>query len=407
MSDCGFSLRVNGSWVGLGGVQRGVGVGFERPRDEFASVGNVRHDQKARRVSRIWNIDLGQLAGPEQVAALMVAAQGDGGDVMLWDESAARANLLDPVVVRGRDEYPLINCGGLVLRSLTAGPGSPVTTEDVQLKANATIKSDGQSSPKLATGPDLDSLVKVAVPATPAGMTLTSAALVLTPRSGTGGGIDAHHAPNSWTQPGGVQTTDYWTSVPAGALAGSATTATTTVIALSGFGAFAGSDMTLRLTQDSGSATFRSRDEATGYPVLRLTYEPDASPAVIAQHLKAGNYWLTAWTDAPGGTTIGSISSTAGSLPLVAPTGTGLRRVTIQLGVITSTADRDWTITIDASTTYLLGGLGLASLDTGTYLPGHKTPVRVSVDDPSLVLDMLLAAQQGLGQRAAVLREVG
>src|SRR5690606_27110707 len=106
-----------------------------------------------------------------------------------------------------------------------------------------------------------------------------------------------------------------------------------------------------------------------------------ASPRVIAQHLKAGAYWLTCTTDAPASTTIGTIASSAGSLPLIVPAGSGMRRISLPLGVITSVADRDWTITINDSTSYLLGGLGLASLESDVYLPGHKTPVPVRVED--------------------------
>lgn len=124
-----FSLRVNNRWVDIPSVQQSVDVSAERPLDEWVSVGGVRHITVARRAPRTWSLPLGDLTGPEEVGALMVAAQGDGGDVMLWDDSVARANMLDPVVIAPPVGTTVLQAGssGLWLRSLTVGTSSETT----------------------------------------------------------------------------------------------------------------------------------------------------------------------------------------------------------------------------------------------------------------------------------------
>lgn len=409
---CGFWLRVNNYWLPIEGVQSGVGYGFERARDGFSSVAGVAHAQEALRAVRSWSVNFGEQVGPETVAALMMAAQQDAGDVMLWDEAAARANLLDPVAVGAREGYPVMLCDGMPVISLTSASGEdePTTVREVPLKANARIAStSGNTVAQIETSATHDALVKVSVPDAPVGTVLAKAELVLTRRFAEAGEgtVTVKHASNAWTEPYGVSSTGYWASVPGGATAGSAASAPVTVVELSGVAAFQGADMSLRLSQSVGVSGFVARSSAADVPILRLTYSVPPKDRIIRQHLRAGSYWLTYWTNAAAGTQVGTLAADGASLPLITGAGLGLRRISVDLSAATELADRDWTITIDDSSTYLLGGLMLTDVPPTHYLPGHKTPVRVTVDDPSLDLGSLYPGEQGKGQRGTTIREVG
>lgn len=419
MSDCGARLRINGTWVTVKGIKSGVGVDTERPGDGFTSIGGVFHEQRARRGRRSWSVDLGQLESPEVVAALMVAAQGDGGDVWLWDEQAARANMVDPLAIAPRPEYPPVNCGGLALRSLTRGPAGGASFVDVQAKANAAIASSGMAWDwwlGIEAG-TRDALLKFSVPPAPAGMALASAQLILTSNSITGSGtVTAKFASNGWVEPGGGfagTMTGYWTSIPGGTTAGStALTADTTTISLSGVAAYASTDMSLRVSvagSGTPSAAYRPRYSSSGYPVLRLNYGTTAYPRTFTQHIP-GDVAVTVafWTTAPDGTTVGTRTLPGGgtaNLVVPATGGSGLRRVSVTIAAPGSDYDAVWTI--NDSTTYLLAGFGISSLAHDFYAAPHKTPVRVVVDDPTLSLDSLYAGEQGHGARTVTIREVG
>lgn len=241
---CGYWLRVNNYWLPIEDVQSGVGYGFERARDGFSSVGGVAHAQESLRAARTWTVGFGEQVGPEAVAALMMAAQQDAGDVMLWDESAARANLLDPVAVGAREGYPVMLCDGMPVVSLTSGGTAPTVTEDVSAKANVWTVSDGSTFVGLATGGSMgrESLVKFPVPPAPAGRSLVSSELVLSKAGGGAGTVSAWAASNAWIEKSGV--TDYWTSVPRGASRGSgASVFPETKIPVSGVSAFEGSTL--------------------------------------------------------------------------------------------------------------------------------------------------------------------
>lgn len=405
MADCGFWLRLNGEWVPLPGVQAGVQVAAERRTDGFVSVGGVQHLVSARRAPRSWQLDLGH-AGPEAVAALAVAAQGDGGDVWLWDESAARENLLDPIAARGVDAYLVVDCGGLPLMSLTQGSAGPPVTRDVALKANVVIFSGGEAR-GLELGDGMDALVKVSVPPTPSGQTLLGAELVLT-AAGSGGSsdVDAYAASNAWVEPVAHSNAGYWWSVPAGSLVGSASPVSGVwSIPLTGVDSFAGADMSLRLVGDALLVDrFVDRAAASNVPVLRLTYESSASESreIVLPPLRPGEYTLSGWTDADPDTVLGELdpgsSWVAGSTPEL---GT-MRRVSQDF-----TLSGPVTLTLPDSDEYLLAGVGLATLDHDTYMPGRKTPTRVKVEDPTLTLDMLYSGEQGRGPRSVTIREVG
>ena len=401
---CGAALRVNGQWVDIPGIQSGLTIDTARPTSEFVSVGGVRHTQSARRAPRTWQINLGEQVSPEAVAALMTAAQGDGGDVMLWDESAARANLLDPVAVRGRDTYPVVDCGGVPLRSLTAGSSSSTMSVDHAAVANASITSTASAVEDFLTlTPTTQALIKFSVPATPAGWTLVGAQLVLTRAFGSGG-VDVHHASGSWVEISGPA--PYWTTVPSGALAGSGAAAVETVISLSGVGSYAGTDMTLRLVGDSVLTSFRSRRNIPGAPVLRLTYQATPQDRVITQHLREGDWSISCWTDAAPTTELAVLTAPSSTVRrLRAPEGSGVRLATYQTSI--STAPRDWTLTVPDSTSYVLAGLMLSTLTPAAYIAPHKTPVRVVVDDPTLTLTSLYSGEQGKGPRTVTIREQG
>jgi hypothetical protein len=415
---CGFRLRVNGTWVNVDGVQSGVQIASERPGDEFVSVGGVRHAQRARRAPRTWTVDLGALTGPEQVAALMTAAQGDGGDVMLWDESAARANMLDPVAIAPRPDYPVVMCGDVPLRSLTRGPSGAASLDDVQAKANLAIGSDGMAWdwPGVAAGTQ-DALLKFSVPTPPPGISLSSAQLILTASASSASGtVTAKLASNAWVETGsgfGGTPTGYWTSIPGGTTAGSAALgAVTTTISLSGVAAYAGSDMSLRLSvagTGSPNATFTPRVFASGYPILRLNYGADAYPRTFTQHVPADVAQIVSfWTTAADGTVIGTRTVPAGTTTNVTVPATGssgLRKVSITIAAPGTDYDSAWVL--NDSTTYLLAGLGFSTLAHDAYAAPHKTPTWVVVDDPTFSLDSLYANQQGKGVRTVTIREVG
>ena len=406
---CGFFLRMHGLWVDLPGVKAGVQRATERASSSWSSVGGVRHTQSVRRATRSWPLDFGH-AGPEAVAAVAVAAQGDGGETWLWDESSARANLLDPLAVRGRDSYPVVVCGTTPLRSLTAGSVITRKTETVALKANRTIRATGVDSIRpLVLAPDAaEVLVKVAVPPTPDGWQFLKAELVLTSNGQAvpSGAITAHTAPNSWAEGSGPS--DYWTSVPAGPAVGYAPAGAP--IELAGVAGFEGADMSLRLRQAGGAGSFYiDRSAYTNPAELRITYSSVGADRVFTQHLRRGAYTFGCWTSATAGTTVGKIAFDTGAGPaeiaLTAPEGTGWRHMTYTFPVVDPL---DVTFTIYDTASYLLGGLMLSTIPhPGVYLPGEKTPVRVRVEDPTLVLDMLLTGEHGRGPRTVNISEVG
>ena len=424
----GAALRVNGVWCPIDGIQSGLQAQAERPGSEFSSLGGVRHAQSARRAPRTWSVDLGH-AGPESVALLATAAAGDGGDVWLWDEAAARANLLDPLAVRGRDGYPTVMCGSVPLRSLTIGPGSggsgggPVV--DVPAAANVILLNEPPESTNTSPGVAMEAgyaetLIRFNVPPTPAGLGLFSAHLVLS-ADVAGDGIDAHVAASSWVE--STAATDYWSSVPAGALLGSASWAAGQwVIDLGDLTAFEGGPLSMRLAVDSATAYPTDRAAAAGFPVLRMTYSLLAEDRLIDQHLRAGSYLMSAWTDAPGGTVVGSWSISVGGVTYAADirvdgTNPGAMRWA-KLLLAADAAGTDWsgtvfgdldvTFTVFDSDDYLLAGLMVSTLEhPDVYLHPHKTPVRVKVDDPTVTLDSLWEGEQGRGPRSVTIGEVG
>lgn len=415
----GYRLRVNGQWVDLEGVQAGVQIAAERGGDEFSTPGGVRHGQQARRAARTWNINLVEQASPEMVAALMVAAQGDGGDVMLWDEQAARANMLDPVAIAPRPEYPVVNCGGLSLRSLTRGPSSGAGFEDVQAKANASIGSSGMAWDwwlGIEAG-TRDALLKFSIPPAPAGMALVSAQLILSSTSTTGSGtVTAKFASSGWVEPGGGfggTMTGYWTSIPGDTTAGSTTlTADTTTISLSGVAAYAGSDMSLRVSvagSGTPSAGYKPRTYTPGYPILRLNYGATAYPRTFTQHVPGDVAQVVSfWTSAADGTVIGTRTVPAGTttnVTIPATGSSGLRKVSITIAAPGTDYDSAWTI--NDSTSYVLAGLGISTLSHVGYAAPHKTPSHVIVEDPTLSLDAVYDGEQGKGARSVTIKEVG
>lgn len=407
---CGCpSLRLNGVWVSLHGVQSNLQRQIERPGSSFTTVGGVRHAQTAPRPIRSWGLDFGQ-SGPEAVAALAVAAQNPSGEVWLWDESAARANMLDPLPLADRPGYPLIDCGGMPLLSLTSGAEAATTTRDVPLKANLTIRSTGESAAYdwLALDPGtVDALLKVSVPPTPTGMQLESAELILFPDEVLSGStVTARRASNAWTEEGGV---DYWTSVPGGTVLGTAAVGVpSTSVPLGDITAFVGTDMSVRLSASGMFAIVEGRNLAHP-PILRITYNVLAKDRTFTQQLRAGTYYLGCWSDAAAGTEFGQMVVDLGSGPITAPllatAGSGWRYMSAPV-----TLPNPVTVecTIWDSADYLLGGFMLSTVDhPGVYLPGEKTPVRVKVNDPTLVLAELYGGLQGQGERTVTLEEVG
>lgn len=412
---CGFWLRLNGQWVALDGVQAGVGRESERPSSSGTSVGGVRHWQSARRAARSWDLDFG-MAGPEAVTALAIAAQGDGGDVMLWDESIARQNLLDPIPLAARPGYPVVMCGSMPLVSLTAGPSAATKTDTVPLKAHVRIQADHVFNIHdfLVLSPgEVDALVKVMIPPTPAGMDLVSAELLLTAVGDVDGTINAHAFTNAWIEQTDIADTY---DIPAGVLLGSAPAASTTVVPLGDVTAYVGTDLSVRLSQTGGTGSMFNSRFVVNPPMVRLTYAVLAKDRTFDQHLRPGTYILSAWTDAEPGTQIGTLTTLWGGVlatgPLTITAGTltdpstGWRYVAIELPEMENPIDVS--VALFDSADYLLAGAMLSTLDhPGVYMSAQKTPVRVRVEDPKLTLDRLLPGEQGIGQRSVTLSEVG
>ena len=146
-----------------------------------------------------------------------------------------------------------------------------------------------------------------------------------------------------------------------------------------------------------------------GFPLRSLTAGSSGTGAgatVLTRPIVPGFPLIVAvWTDATAGTTVGSVDDGDGSLPLVAPAGTGPRVTSVELNA--PEAD-SLTITIPASTTYLVSGLTLTDgLAPSSWLPGQATPCQVSVSDPSAALQRLPQGRMVMADYAVTLREVG
>jgi hypothetical protein len=414
MSD-GYFLRVNGHWVPIPNVQSGVQVTSERAVSSFTSVAGVPHSQASRRAPRTWNVDLGSQVGPEAVSALMVAAEGDGGDVLLWDEAAARANALDPLSAIAPANYPGVLCGTVPLRSLTRGTGGSANLIKTELStAHAIIRPSGVTGRGVFMAAQVDSLLRFQIPPTPEGMALTSAELRLFGPSGSP--IDVYATVGGWVEPptSAATTSNYWETATTGTLLGSGARTTPLggwSIQLSGVSAYVNSVLNLRLKVDSGSADPVDRIGNTGTPPsLVLRYVTLGGPSVFRQYLREGDYRITVWTDAAEGVEFGSWTADVGAGPITGPlyatAGTGWRRISLP---ITLTFPVEVTFTINDSAAYRIAGLMVTSTlaEVTNYRAPHKTPVPVYVEDPTLTLDSLYDGEQGMGQRSVVIREDG
>lgn len=417
----GFWLRVNSKWMPLEGVQAGVGIATDRPASDFTSLGGRRYVSRAKRGPREWSLDFSH-ATPEAVRLLALAAQGQAGDVMLLDLSATRENMLDPLVCVGSDSaYPLIDCSDLPLRSVS--PGSAVTeTKEVRLSTIVTLDAStpdaagSKTTFSLRSSPAIEAILKVEVPADPTGRTLTGASLVVaqqgaSPSSAT---VNAYAMSNAWV-PSKFGPT--WNNAPsAGSLVGTVTgplvDSDQRIIPLSGVTAFRGSTMSLRLRTTSTTRMslypldFNPYWPDYVYPRLVLTYDVAAASSAFTHRVR-GNiaHRLSAYTDVASGAAAFSYDAGAGATVVNAPTGSGPRPVIVDF---TPPTDGVLTVSVPSATAGKVSGFRLTEgAPLGPWVPGQKTPCRVSIPDPEQTLNYLLNGQQGRSDYRVTLREVG
>jgi hypothetical protein len=113
-------------------------------------------------------------------------------------------------------------------------------------------------------------------------------------------------------------------------------------------------------------------------------------------------YTLAIWTAATTGTVLTYSGAASGS---ITGSGAGITRRTASL---TPASSGTLTITVKGNLAALSSGLRLfeGADDSVAWLPGHGTPCRVRVDDPTRALQFLLSGQ-GLSDYSTTLREVG
>lgn len=404
MTNCGYYLRVNGTWLPLDGVQSGVGIEQGRASSEMISVGGVRHVQYSESQARTWSLDFGH-ASPSAVAAVELAAAGRSGEVWLWDESAARQNIF-PEAVFGELAHEVVQVGDLALRSVTSQGATPPPPSTVDRAAWIGIQSSDNTSGFAIIAASSDILARFAVPATPAGMVLASAKLRLAPWNfATGGGFEVFTTTGAWSE-GVSPIPGIWAASRAGSLigAGAMPTATAVDVDVSGVGGFAGGFLNLRVARSAGS----SLTVTMGGAQLILAYTPVGAKPDIEFDIPIRNIplRLSFTTDAAASTPVAFLSvAGGGEIPLEATAGSGLRRCVIDFPGSGAAVDTHWRIPDGG---YKLAGLTLTSLTTNDgYCMPQNACVKVAVDDPTLSLDSLYPGQQGEGRRTVLIREVG
>lgn len=405
----GFWLRINDKWLPLDGVQSGVPIKPERSTSPFVALGGRRYVSRSKRAAREWSLDLTH-ATPEAVRLLALAANGHGGDVMLLDVSRARANMLDPLETVGPSDYPLLDCAGLPLRSLSiAGPLTKVV--DVVASANVMLESNGRKSvPSIGkVNPNSQLLFRFGVPLVADG-TLSSAGILLTRTAAnpTGQGLNVLVSGNNWIEDGidGPDTTWIGASMGTGV-----DTNFEYSIALAGVSAYLGTALSVRVRKQSGTIDqlihMRSTSAPTKMPRLRLTFalptpeNPTFSAVVRGDHV----YRLTGFTDVAAGAPILTYNVGAGAATVNAPAGVGSRPFT---ATFTPAADAALAGVVTASTTGKVAGLRLVEGDaTSAWVPGQKSPCRVSISDPDQTLNFLDDGEQGRSDYRVTIQEVG
>lgn len=141
-----FYMLVGGLWVHLEGAKPGAAVAASRASLSFASSGGTVAVQRAQRSNRSWSIDF-QLADPETVRWLALAASGLAGPVYLYDVSLAQTNMLDPRDVVGRvSGAATIRVEGVLLPTFASG-----YTLTRQLRAGISYWLGGYTSASAAT----------------------------------------------------------------------------------------------------------------------------------------------------------------------------------------------------------------------------------------------------------------
>lgn len=409
----GFWVRTNEAWLPLDGVQAGVPVRSDRQVSELKVLGGRRYVSRSKRAAREWSLDLTN-ATPEAIRLLALAANGQAGEVMMLDVSAARANMLDPLETVGPVDYPLLDCGGLPLRSLSVG-GPLTKVVEVAASANVTLNSTGTKNISVGISATMQPLVRFGIPAF-VGATLTSAQLLLARIPfGPSMTVDVRQSANDWIEDRVPVPAATWATAPAvGASMGSgADTANEYSISLAGVAAYMGSALSVRLRRLSGSSeSYMYARDTLGGPRLRLTYAlPAPTNPTFSATMRGGQaYTLTGFTDAASGAQILTYTyRTLGGLLLSAavnaPAGTGPRPFT---GGFTPAADTIFAGVVTASTAGKVAGLRLVEgAATGVWVPGQKTPCRVSVVDPEQTLNFLLDGQQGRSDYRITVKEVG
>lgn len=316
-----FWLSLGDEWVHLQGVAPEWERSPERPSSEFVSVGGRRHVQVARRVSREWGLNF-EYATPEALAALQVAAE-EPGRVLLYDETAAAVNMLDPRDAAGADHgLPWMNCDGIPLRSLVTGVNYQESEHVIRAVENLVVTNANTYAPNafgfLTVGAPLaESVVKFSVPAPWIGWTLVGAELVLRYNVATNANLSVHESSTGWTEgfgtvPGGSVWYEWPSFTPAPAAVVPFPGAPTEIAVPLPLALAAPGTRAFRLVSDGDVLTgFADRHSPDG-PRLRLTYAHHGRAHQIVQPVMPDRtYTLTFYTDAPAGETVLTRDGTA------------------------------------------------------------------------------------------------
>lgn len=109
------------------------------------------------------------------------------------------------------------------------------------------------------------------------------------------------------------------------------------------------------------------------------------------------------WSNATAGATVATFNAGAGSTNLLAPSGTGMRPMSVSF---TATTNYLFTVTIPGAIPATALRLTEGSVDVNTWLDGESMPCAVVVPDGDQTLQLLLDDNHGLSDYAFTVTEV-
>lgn len=389
-----FWLNLGGQWVHLEGVSPGWSRSPSRPSSEFTSVGGHRHIQVARRVSREWSLNF-QYATPEALAALQMAAE-EPGPVLLYDETAAAANMLDPRDAAGvRQELPWLDCDGVPLRSLVDATSEPSDfTIDLVPTENITVDYLRNYMPSMGGFLNLSanyyhSALKFEVPSDLPPTHSASAELILRHNSPINNSLRIFRAVTDWvegtgTVPAGVPWYEWpeHNPIPFEEVDFPGAPAEIRIPLPSGEGS-AGTRSYLLDTDDYSHIIGIYDRHSYFAPIMRMSMTVYGRAHSFRQQVIPGRpYTLSFYTDAPAGTTV----LTLDNVPYVseAPVpGTPHRQYIHFTAAPDQTSIGVAALPGDWSGNWRTSGLQLTSGHTSSirWMAGQRTPSLVSVTD--------------------------